>query len=116
MHRRDMLRYDEWFHVPSYLNEVGLKPGMAAAVRGDWAKLSHWGLIEAKPGPNEGQGRTSGFWKITDRGRAFAAGEIEVESHVYLFDEQCLKLDDKKMINIRYALGNKFNYIELMNS
>jgi hypothetical protein len=66
-------------HVPSFLNEVGLRPEVAAAVRGDWAKLAHWGLIEGRP--SEGDKKYSGYWRPTFKGIDFAHGTGTMTSY-----------------------------------
>ena len=62
----------EWLHVPSYIAEmVADHPRRAAAVRGDWAKLKFWGLIEEKPDVRDDGSPRVGYWRMTPLGRQF---------------------------------------------
>jgi len=115
IYRQSRLEPDGFFHVPSHLAGLGLKGAVAAAIRGDWAKLVHWELIEPQSGPHEGDGRTSGIWRITEKGRDFVLGHIRVESHAVIYDGQCLTLDGAPT-SIRAALKSKFSYEELMQA
>ena len=78
-----------------------------------FAKLAHWGLIEADINQNTKK-RTSGMWSLTAKGREFVAGERLIQEKAYIFNMKCYGYS-QKMISIRIALGNKFNYEELMN-
>lgn len=82
---------------------------------GGWAKLRHWGLIEQKPKvEGEGNGRTSGFWKITEKGMMFVEGKIMVEEHVRLYNGKKYEVKGK-LVSINDCLKNKFNYNDLKN-
>jgi hypothetical protein len=89
---------------------------------GDYAKLSHWGLVEEKPhvpGTKKDNGavdtKDSGMWRPTFKGIDFVYKRIEVPSHVILYDN--IKLGETKtLITIVQALGKKHSYQELMNS
>lgn len=112
-------RPSDYLHVPSFLATTGgINPHRAAAIRGDWAKLRHWGLIEEKPGQQreDGSGR-AGFYKITAKGCNFARGFDRVPAHIYLYNQEVQATpDDEKipMVTIQEALAEKFNYLELM--
>ena len=81
---------------------------------GDAAKLRYWELIAEKPkDPNDTTRRTSGYWRITERGIAFVCGELRVPAHVFLFDGRVQGWDEET-ITIRDALGKNFNYAKLM--
>lgn len=95
------------FHQPTILKEL---PG------GDYAKLRFWGLIEDLQERREDGGR-GGWWRITDLGEAWARGKIGVPRHAYVYNNQLLYLDDSEgEIMVRDALGEKFDYDELMSS
>lgn len=87
----------------------------AGAFGGDFAKLIYWKLVEEKPRTegDDSNGRTSGYWRITDKGRQFAKGTVAVESHVLLYDGQLIGFTPDS-ITIQEALGSRFNYEELM--
>jgi hypothetical protein len=107
----------EWLHVPSYLNTVGLDPAIAAAIRGDWAKLVHWDLLEPRDA-ERGDGSTRvGEYRITALGRSFVHGRARVPSHVYIYNGRKLRREEvPDQIDVRQALGKKFDYSEIMSS
>lgn len=103
-----------WLHVnegPVLQNRKG---------GGDFAKLAHWGLIEEQPRSDDADHkRSSGYWRPTERGIAFAHGQIEVPSHVFLYDNRVQRqvgVDgfSPDNVSIFAALGKRFDYAELM--
>lgn len=92
----------EWVHIQSEL-----KPK-----NGDYAKLRHWDLLEAR-GDKSDDGNSTAYWRLTEFGRLFARCERAVPSHALLFDSRKFGTAGE-YITIRQALGNKFNYDELM--
>lgn len=106
---------EEWLHVPSYIAEmVSDHPRRAAAVRGDWAKLKFWGLIEEKPETRADGSPRAGYWKLTPLGRQFVKRQVKVPSHVYIYNGSPLPKTVDKMITIDEALGTEFSYAEIM--
>ena len=83
---------------------------------GDFAKLRFWGLIEEKPkDPDDSTRRTSGFWRITDRGRDFVEGRITVPRTVMIYNRKFYGYEDEKdVVSIKQCLGTQFNYEETM--
>ncbi len=81
---------------------------------GDFAKIKYWGLIEEKPNTDEKK-RTSGYWKITQKGVDFIEGKISVPKYVLIYNAKKYGVDDEKTITITDILEN-FNYKELMNN
>jgi hypothetical protein len=64
-----------WFHLETLLkNNVGL----SSAVRGDAAKLRHWGLLELDP-------KRFGYYRTTEKALAFLRGDLAVPRAVYLY-------------------------------
>jgi hypothetical protein len=100
----------DWLHVAS--TEFPLIAGRRLG--GDWAKLVHWGLIEERPIEREDGCKHAGWWRITDLGRRFVRDEVRIPSHALLFNQQLLGMDESSTISIRQALGDKFDYSELM--
>jgi len=97
----------DFFHVPDWL----AKWTSTAVIRGgDWAKLRHWGLIEADP-----EGR-AGYYRITERGRDFLYAGLSVPRHVYLYDNQTFDRIDpmRETTTLRQALGDRFDLDVLM--
>lgn len=108
---------EEWLHVPSYIAEmVSDHPRRAAAVRGDWAKLKLWGLIEEKPDVRADGNPRVGYWKLTSLGRQFVKRQVKVPSHVYIYNGEALQRVVEDQITIDDALGTEFNYDEIMRS
>lgn len=98
-----------------WINVRDVIPGgdKSAKASSDGAYLVHWRLIEPQPKP-EG-GKRQGFYRPTDRGIQFAEKKIRVPSHVALFDNKVVGWNDK-LVYIDEALGDKFDYEELMSS
>jgi len=111
-------RYDgsDWIHVPSYINEQTKSPSVAAAVRGDWAKLTHWGLLEELAGERPDGSTRVGYYKITENGRRFTRDQLRVPRHIWIYDGRSLDRKDTETVSIVEVLGKKFNYSELMSA
>lgn len=105
--------YWECHYTDDYVHIAKITPPHMAG-GGDFAKLVYWDLVEEMPkGEGVTEKRTSGFWKITEKGRQFVDGEITVPSHVRLYDGKSLGLVGGQ-VGIKEVLGNKFDYAELM--
>ena len=74
---------------------------------GDYAMLKWWGLIEAP------KGGKPGMWRVTEAGERFVRGPLNVHSHVVMYDDRMLRFDGE-LTDIRGALGDRFDYDELM--
>ena len=108
---------DEWLHVPSYIAEmVSDHPRRAAAVRGDWAKMKLWGLIEEKPESRADGNPHVGYYKLTDLGRRFVKREVKVPGHVYIYNGEPLRRAVSDEVTIDDALGKDFSYAEIMGT
>lgn len=81
---------------------------------GDFAKLEWWGLIEEMP-KDEAQKnkRTSGFWRITEKGGDFMAGFIPVPRFVREYNGKVLEYSQEKWF-IKDAYGEGFNLQAMM--
>lgn len=100
---------NEYHHVKKIVS------GISDTGTNDFSKLKYYGFIEEKPKDNnDTKTRTSGFWKITDKGRLFVEMKSSAKSHIYLCDAELLGFSDKT-VDIQETLGVKFNYHELMN-
>lgn len=113
IHRR---KGADWVHVPSYINAKVRNPAVAAAVRGDWAKLTHWGLLDALEGERPDGSKRIGYYKITTKGRRFANNQLKVSKHVWFYNGGSAERVDDEMVSIVDALGDKFDYSELMGA
>lgn len=76
---------------------------------GDYAKLTHWQLIEFEQ-PKLGSSRSAGGMRPTKRGMLFALGRLKVPSHVLLYNNEVVGFDGEP-IEIGEVQG--FNYAEV---
>jgi hypothetical protein len=82
---------------------------------GDFAKLSLWGLIEEKPKGATEDKRTSGYWKITQKGVDFVLRKSQLPSHVRIYDGRIFGFKGSH-VSIVDCLKEKYSYEELMGS
>lgn len=115
-YRRFDVKQDAWLHVPSYIAEVvASNPRRAAAVRGDWAKLKYWNLIEEKPETRADGSPRVGYWRLTQFGHQFINREVKVPSHIYVYNGEPLpKRVADTLVTIDEALTTEFSYAEIM--
>ncbi len=99
----------EWVEV----NRIG--PRWLVSKGGTLATLQHWSFIEEQPNERDTTKRTSGIWRPTWDGIAFARRETTTLSHVRLYDNQVLGFAGDH-IDIAAALGERFDYSELMST
>ena len=96
---------DGWIHIRNLL------PASPKAST-DGSYLTHWGLLETKPSdPGE---KSDGFYRPTDKGKRFVQGKVRVPSHAYIFSGRCYHFSDEQ-VSITEALGQPFNYREMMD-
>lgn len=77
-------------------------------------KAAHWGMIESKPN-DDPKKKSSGLWRPTDHGAEFVLNTSHrVPSHVFLFNATIYGWSETTT-NINEALGNRFDYQELMS-
>lgn len=85
------------------------------AIALEYNKLAYWGLIETRT-KDSGEGNSrSGLWRITQKGKDFVEDRISVPRWVYVYDAAPRKVSEEKT-TIKEALGDKFNYAELMGN
>jgi hypothetical protein len=99
-------------HVPTLINAT-TSPAVAAAIRGDFAKLRYWGLIEEEHVLLNGAKKSSGKWRITGEGARYVEGSISVQKYVWVYNKMPLGFAGER-VSIYDALGDKFRYAELM--
>lgn len=116
IYRWDRDNPDKFVHVPSLVAEASKdNPRRAAAVRGDWAKLRYWHLIAEMPDVERPDGNPrAGYYRITEHGRQFVRGIARVPAHVFVYNEKLLNGHVDELVDIKQALGVKFDYGELM--
>lgn len=103
-----MYRYagTDWLHKPTALS------GLGAAAR-DESLLRYWSLIEEATEPRDDGGR-AGWWRVTPHGEQFLLGHATVPKYVFVYDGRLLSLDQSERVSIHDALGDRFNYGDLM--
>jgi hypothetical protein len=77
------------------------------------SRMVWWGLVESMPSKDPSR-KSSGVWRPTELGIAFARGEVTVARHAHLYNNQLHRFSDEQT-TIREALGDHFNYEELMS-
>jgi hypothetical protein len=77
-----------------------------------FTKLQHWHLIEARPNEDSAK-RTSGMWRPTDKGVAFAKGQITIPQHILMYNRKCLGTTGDP-VYITDTFKEKFDYSKLM--
>jgi hypothetical protein len=113
LYRRAMALSDfGWVHVENYLKNLTSVP---AALRGDFHKLTHWGLLEAKKEEQEDGNPRNGFYRLTPNGIKFSRREIMVPSHVYLYNDSALGFESK-MVAVDATLGKRWRYDEVVSA
>ena len=87
---------------------------------GDYAKLRHWGLIEAHPDNQEAGApdrKSAGYWRITMHGRDFVRGRCAVRQHVHIFADRRIESGaGGNPVLIWECLRNRFSYNDLMGA
>lgn len=95
----------QWGHLPS--------TATLARLGGEFARLRYWGLVEEATDPRPDGGR-AGWWRITDRGQRFVLGQLTVPTYAKIYNNKVQGFEGPH-VNIKQALGTKFNYNDLMN-
>lgn len=83
---------------------------------GDFTKAKYWGLIERREltdGEVEDGRKSSGWWRLTDKGMSFVLGQATIKEIALVFDDEVLDFEGAD-IAIKQAFGQHFNYAELM--
>jgi hypothetical protein len=78
------------------------------------SKLRYWGLVEEEPTRRPDGGR-AGWWRVTRTGEEWVMGNTSVPRYAQIYASECLGLTGEP-VTIFDALGEHFNYRELMNS
>lgn len=80
---------------------------------GEISKLRHWGLVEQKPKDDtDAGGKTSGYWKITDLGKAYVEKREALHRYALFYMGRFIGFE-----GFKEGIGDvlEFNYDELMN-
>lgn len=101
----------EFIHVEDHFKKLDIP----SSIRGDFPKLRFWGLVEVQAYGKEEGNPNNGLYRITDNGKAFVRDRLAVPSSVRIYKNRFLGFGtDNKLIDIKQALKNKFDYNELM--
>lgn len=111
MHNANLSYPGYWLEVGNYCAKVH------DFISGEHAKLVWWGLAEKKPQPKivKSGAKSEGRYRITEKGIFFVNNRLRIPSHAHEYMSEVLGWSATE-INIREALGKKFNYEELMFS
>jgi len=84
-------------------------------VPGEVGKLCWWGLMERKPEDPKTGAKTTGLYRMTDKGLLFTERKIQIPGHAVEYMSNVESFSDDE-IDIVQALGKHFNYHELMRT
>lgn len=105
--------FDEFFHITEIVQHAS--KGYRIRLHGDSHKANYFGLIEEKPKDMDIENkRTSGFWRITERGIAFVKNELRIPKYALIYNSEVVGFEGDE-VSIQDCLGVEFNYTELMN-
>lgn len=91
---------------PIHIKKIKLVNG------GEFAQMKRWELIADSKNEDTTK-RTSGLWNITSKGIDFVNNRIQIPMYCDTYNGQTLGFS-REMTTIKQALGNKFDYSELM--
>lgn len=98
IHRRNE-EGDEWVNTSHELSH-----GLSSTA----ALLRHWGLAVSKGPVSKGRNKDSGFWKITDLGRAFVEGVATIPRSIRTWKGQLVGNPFGEPTNMDETLARKF--------
>ena len=84
----------------------------ARGAAGDYAILRYWSLVESADARGAVK-NASGFWRLTDRGKRFAEGQLRLPKYALVFDNNVLG-HEGALVTIHECLGKRFSYVSLM--
>lgn len=93
-------------HLPVHVEDFFKQKDCPSSVRGDFAKLRYWSLINR-------HSERPGYYSITPKGQFFVGGQICVPRYCFIFNNECYGFSDERT-DINHALGDRFSYKELM--
>jgi len=93
---------DKYVHITSFSEVHG----------GDFAKLAYWDLVATYKSDNPNS-KSSGMWRVTDKGILFLERKISIPKHVYLYNQKVQGFSDD-LIGIDATFKESFSYAELM--
>lgn len=100
----------QFVHLEEHMKAIR---GLPPSIRGDFAKLRYWDMIEGAQGERNDGSRRLGLWRITGRGIAFVERQSREPKYIFIYNNKVLKFSEES-IGIEDAFGNKFSYDEIM--
>jgi hypothetical protein len=94
---------DEWVHLQKYKTGSRKEP-----------LLRHWGLLERQQGRREDGNPSRGYYRITDRGRLFLRGRLQVPRRILTGLGVTRYEDETDLVDVHAAYGHRFHYDEFM--
>ena len=79
----------------------------------NYQTMAKWGLIEKGSKTNSAT-KSDGFWRVTDKGRRFIAGEIPVPAKAYIYNNDIEGWSEQE-VYFRDCFGKKFDYSLVMS-
>lgn len=103
----------KWVHVSECGEILGSKTAVARS--GDYGKARFWGLLEAGALDEEidGDKKSSGTWRLTEKGWAFVANKLTIPQYVLVYNNESVGFHGKE-VSITTGLGSRWSYSELM--
>lgn len=80
---------------------------------GDFSKAKYWKLIQEAETTDERK-RTSGLWKLTDKGVGFVMDVLTIPRTVMIFDDRVFGFSEDHVSIQQCLASGGFNYSELM--
>jgi hypothetical protein len=93
----------DWIHLPTQIGARSREEG----------KLAYWGLVEEEKTKRPDGGR-AGYWRVTARGEEFVKCRLSIPKYARVYNGRVLGFDTTTLVTIKDALGDKFDYAELM--
>jgi hypothetical protein len=101
---------DKFFHV----NEIySFVPGKV--LNGDFTLGKWFDLIEELKHNDDPTKKTSGRWRITEKGNLFIENKITIPKYVLLYNHEQYGFEGEE-VSVLECLGKNFNYSELMTN
>lgn len=101
---------DGWIKIQE---EFAARLGVSATGM-SYSILAWWKLLEPSKENDDPTKKSSGYWRITQKGIDFLEKRITVPKRVHIYDNKCVGFDEE-MVDVIKALGKKFDYQELMS-
>lgn len=93
-------RGDGWVHVPDNAPNWILRTPQLGT-------LQYWGLVTSFS--KDTKLTSSGLWKATDRGYAFAHNQLRVPKYAFVYNNRVIELSGED-VSIVDCLGDKYDY------